>query len=162
MDIAYVRRELMRHAKSKLLFLDETHVCIGICQTHTLVAPGESRYVVVDDTDSYAPRYDMIACISGDRLFPPRIFTPEERARHDVKGIRKWMLEQFIEQLLAQAAGLMDMWPLTLVMDRASIHKPDELLQLLHDCGCQDMQTVYLMPAYGAKRLSPLDNSLFH
>lgn len=152
----------MRHAKAKLLFLDETYVRIGICQSHTLVAPGGTPYVLVDDTDAYAPRYDMIACISGDRVFPPRIFTPQEMARHDVKGIRKWMLEQYVEHILAQAAGAMDMWPLTLVMDRSSIHNPAELQELFHDSGCQDMTTVYLMPAYSAKRLSPLDNSLFH
>ena len=44
MAIAHMRRELMRHAKAKLLFLDETFVRIGTCQTHTLVAPGEQSY----------------------------------------------------------------------------------------------------------------------
>ena len=69
----------MRHAKTKLPFLGETYVRIGTCQPHTLVAPGEEPYVVVDDTDGYAPRYDMIACCSGERVFPPFIFTPKER-----------------------------------------------------------------------------------
>jgi len=162
MDIAKMRRELKRHAKAKLLFLDETYVRIGTCQKHTLVAPGETAYVVVDDTDAYAPRYDMIACCSGERVFPPIIFTPQERKGMDVKGIRKWMLLQYIDSVLAQAVGALDLFPLTLVMDRSSIHNTGEILQAFHDRGCQDMQTVYLMPAYSAKRLSPLDNTLFH
>ena len=54
MAIAKVRREFKRHAKAKLLFLDETYVRIDTSQTHTLVAPGEQAYVVVDDTDAYA------------------------------------------------------------------------------------------------------------
>lgn len=111
MAIAHMRRELMRHAKVKLLFLDETNVRIGTCQTHTLVAPGEQAYVVVEDTDRYAPRYDMIACCSGERVFPPIIFTPEERKGMDVRGIRKWMLLKYIDNVLAQAVGALDLFP---------------------------------------------------
>ena len=85
MAIATTRRELMRHAKATLLFFDETYVRIGFCRTHTLVAPGEQPYVVVDDTDKYAPRYDMIACCSGERVFPPIIFSPEDRRGMDVR-----------------------------------------------------------------------------
>ena len=105
MDIAKMRREFKRHAKAKLLFLDETYVRIGTCQTHTLVAPGETAYVVVDDTDAYAPRYDMIACCSGERVFPPIIFTPQERAHMDVRGIRKWMLLQVHRQRAGPGRG---------------------------------------------------------
>ena len=162
MAIATTRRELMRHAKAKLLFFDETYVHIGFCRTHTLVAPGEQPYVVVDDTDKYAPRYDMIACCSGERVFPPIIFSPEDRRGMDVRGIRKWMLLQYIDNVLAQAVGALDLFPLTLVMERSNIHNTGDILQAFHDRGCQDLQTVYLMPAYSAKRLSPLDNSLFH
>jgi len=160
--IAKMRREFKRHAKAKLLFLDETYVRIGTCQKHTLVAPGEQPYVVVDDTDAYAPRYDMIACCSGERVFPPIIFTPEERKGMNVKGIRKWMLLQYIDNVLAQAVGALDLFPLTLAMDRSPIHNTGEILQAFHDRGCQDLQTVYLIPAYSAKRLSPLDDALFH
>ena len=94
MDIAKMRRELKRHAKAKLLFLDETYARIGTCQSRTLVAPGGEAYVVVDDTDAYALRYDMIACCSGERVFPPIIFTPTERKEMGVKGIRKWVHRQ--------------------------------------------------------------------
>ena len=92
LPIASMRRELMRHAKAKLLFLDETYLRIGTCLSRTFVAPGEEAHVVVDDTDAYAPRYDMIACCSGERVFPPIIFAPTERKKMDVKGIREWML----------------------------------------------------------------------
>ena len=147
--IASLRRELMRHAKAKLLFLDETYVRIGTRQTHALLAPGEQAYVVVDDTDAYAPRYDMIAmiaCCSGERMFPPIIFSPEDRQGMDVRGIRKWMLLQYIGSVLAQAVGALDLFPLSLVMDRSSIHNTEKILQACHDRGCQDMQRVYLMP----------------
>ena len=72
------------------------------------------------------------------------------------------MLLQYIDNILAQAVGALDLFPLSLVMDRSSVHSTDEILQASHDRGCQDMQTVCLMPAYSAKRLSPLDNSLVH
>ena len=159
MAIAKVRREFKRHAKAKLLFLDKTYVRIGTSQTHTLVAPGEQAYVVVDDTDAYAPRYDIFACCSGERVFPPINFTPTERKGMDVKGIHKWMLLKYIDNVLAQAVGALDLFPLTLVMDRSSIYNTEEILQAFYDRGCQDLQTVYLMPAYSGKRLSPLDNT---
>ena len=104
----------------------------------------------------------MIACCSGERVFPPIIFTPKERKELKVEGIRHWMLLKYIDNILAQAVGALDLFPLTLIMDRSPIHNTDEILQAFHDRGCQDMQMVYLMPAYSAKRLSPLDNSLFH
>ena len=128
MAIAKVSREFKRHAKAKLLFLDKTYVRIGTSQTHTLVAPGEQAYVVVDDTDAYAPRYDIFACCSGERVFPPINFTPTERKGKDVKGIRKWMLLNYIDSVLAQAVGALDLFPLTLVMDRSSIYNTEEIL----------------------------------
>ena len=66
----------MRLAKSKTLFLDETHLYLSEVRHRTLVAPGEQRFVVTGETDAYAARYDMIACCSGERVFPPVIFTP--------------------------------------------------------------------------------------
>jgi hypothetical protein len=46
-------------------------------------------------------------------------------------------------------------------MDKASIHKQD-IIQVFHDRGCQDLQQVIFLPTQGAKRVSPLDNALFH
>jgi hypothetical protein len=51
--------------------------------------------------------------------------------------------------------------PIFLLADKASIHKKD-LLQAFHDMGCQDIKDVWLMPTQAAKRMSPLDNALFH
>jgi hypothetical protein len=45
----------------------------------TLVAPGETAYVIVDDTTQYARRFDMIACCTATRALPPIIFSPTER-----------------------------------------------------------------------------------
>jgi len=162
MTIAKMRRELMRMSKSKLLFLDETHIRMGIHPSHTLVAPGQHRYVVVEDTDQYAPRYDMIACVSAERVFPPIIFTPEDRVDWSVKGVRKWMLHKYIHDILGQAVEALDQYGIVLVMDRASIHNPQEMLEEFQDAGCGIIKEVRLMPAYAGKRLNPLDNALFH
>jgi hypothetical protein len=156
--IAKMRRRLQRIPVGKLLFLDETHVRLSEAPTHTLVAPGEQPFVVVPETASYAPRYDMIACCSVDRVFPPRIYAPSERH----KGITAAALLAYIRDILAQAAGALDRYPLTLVVDRARIHNVEQMLQEFHDWGCQEMQQILLLPAESAKRLSPLDNALFH
>jgi len=162
MSIASMRRELMRMPKRKLLFLDETYVRMSIHPTHTIVAPGYTRYVVAHDTDAHAARYDMIACVSAERVFPPMIFTPKDRVDWQVKGIRKRMLHAYIEDVLAQAIEAVDEFGLVLIMDRSSIHNPAEMLEEFQEAGCGIISEVRLMPAYAGKRLNPLDNSIFH
>jgi hypothetical protein len=152
----------MRLPKSNVLFIDETYLRLNAVPSKTLVAPGQSKFVVAEDTSAYAARYDMIACCSGTRVFPPKIFTPADRQALGVKGIRKHMILKYIEDILAQAAGALDLYPLVLVMDKSTAHNAGEMLQMFHDNGCQDMQRIYLMPTNSAKRMSPLDNSLFH
>ena len=162
MAIAGMRRKFMRFNKNKLLLLDETYVRIGIHPAHTLVAPGQQRYVVVEDTDAYAPRYDMIACVAGNRVFPPIIFTPEDRVDWNVRGVRKWMLHKYIHEVLAQSVEALDEYGVVMIIDRSSIHNPEEMLQEFQDAGCGIIKEVRLMPAYAGKRLNPLDNAIFH
>lgn len=162
LDIARLRRVIISQSKSKILFLDETFIRIGAAPRTTLVAPGETAYIVVDDTSTYALRYDMIGCISGDKLFPPIIFSPKDRAEWGQLGVSKEMVLYYIEHILAQAAGALDLFPLSLVIDKSTSHNPGQMLQAFHDHGCQDMQTIWFMPTNAAKRMSPLDNSLFH
>lgn len=147
--------------KKRVLFLDETALRVSEAATSTLTLPGDDGFVVVEDNSSYAARYDMIACCNGEQVLPPMVFTPQDRARRGVQGITKAMLVEYIQQILAQAIGALDAYPLVLVMDKAAIHKTD-LLQEFHDMGCQDLKEVVLMPTQAAKRMSPLDNALFH
>jgi hypothetical protein len=100
----------------------------------------------------------MIASCSGKSVLPPVIYSPKERQ----KGIDTNMLLEHIRQLLAQAAGALDQYPLLLVVDRATIHNEEKILQEFHDWGCQELTEVMKMPPAAAKRLSPLDNSLFN
>jgi hypothetical protein len=160
-EIAQVRRKLQRISKDRILFLDETAVRLNSAPTRTLVLPGEQQYVLATDTSSYAKRFDMIACCTGKETLLPKIFSPAERAGADVRGINKAMLEQFVDDTLAQAVEGLDRYPLTLVLDRASIHKQD-LLQSFRDRSSESITQVLLMPPTAAKRLSPLDNALFH
>lgn len=159
--IANLRKKIRRVSKEQVIFLDETAVRVGEAPTSTLVLPGADAYVLVDDNSAYAARYDMIAACNGTQVFPPMIFTPAERKRADVRGINRKMLVQYIQQILAQQIGALDKYPVYLVMDRASIHKPN-LVQEFHDMGCQDVKDIWLMPTQAAKRMSPLDNALFH
>ena len=63
----------------------------------------------------------MIACCTSDRVLIPKIFTPAERKGAVVKGINGPMLKQFINDILAQAVEGLDSYPLTLVLDKATI-----------------------------------------
>lgn len=78
-DIAGLRRKIQRVNKKQVIFLDQTHLRISEAPNRTLVLPGQDSYVVVDDTSAYAARYDMIACCNSESVFPPMIFTPNDR-----------------------------------------------------------------------------------
>jgi hypothetical protein len=160
-DIATLRRKIQKISKKRVLFLDETAVRLSEAPNSTLVVPGEKEYVLAEDTTSYARRYDMIACCNGEQVFPPMIFSPQERSDAGVKGINKKMLEKYVQEILAQSVGALNLYPIYLVMDKATIHNQN-LVQEFHDMGCQDLKEVWLMPTQSAKRMSPLDNALFH
>jgi len=128
----------------------------------TLVAEGQKQYVVATDTSSYSARFDMIACITGDRVLPPIIYSPADRRRLGVQGITLDMLKNYISDLLAQSVGAVDQYPMILVFDRSTIHHSDEVLVEFHLNGGQNLKEVIKMPTQSAKRLSPLDNGLFH
>lgn len=158
-----MRRKLRCIGPNRLLFLDETALRLSEAPTHTIVLPGEKAYVLATETSSYSRRYDMIACCVGDQVLLPKIFTPKERSDASVRGINGPMLQQFIDDTLAQAVEGLDRYPLTLVLDRAPIHKDvNTLLQAFRDRGSECIKEIVLLPPNAAKRLSPLDNSLFH
>jgi hypothetical protein len=162
-QIADVRRKIRKIGTHKVLFLDETALRLSEAPTHTIVLPGEQSYVLATETSSYSKRYDMIACCVGDRVLLPKIFSPRERASAEARGINGPMLLQFIDDVLAQAVEGLDRYPLTLVLDRASIHlNVDAIRQAFLDRGSGSIKDILLMPPNAAKRTSPLDNSLFH
>lgn len=157
-----MRRKLQRINHKHLLFLDETAVRLSEAPTSTLVLPGQQPFVIVTETTSYARRFDMIACVAGDTQLLPKIFTVADRTAAGVKGINESMLLSFIDDTLAQAVEGLDRYPLTLVLDRASIHNEEKMMEAFHDRSSESIKSIEFMPPMGAKRLSPLDNSLFH
>lgn len=157
-QIAKIRRKLQRIGTQHILFLDETHKREGDINNYTLVLPGQPPYIESSCTSSYAARYDMIACCSGKTVLPPIIYSPKERGG----GVTQEMLLDYIRNLLAQAAGALDTFPVLLVLDRSPIHNEDKMMQVFHEWGCQEMKEIIKMPPAAAKRLSPLDNSLFN
>jgi len=156
-----MRRKLQRIANDRVLFLDETAVRLSEAPTSTLVLPDQQPYVLATDTSSYAKRFDMIACCNGERVFAPTIYTPKERSDAGVKGINTEMLVDYILSTLGQETWALDRAPLTLVIDRARIHNEEAMMEAFNERGGHVMQ-VLKMPPMAAKRMSPLDNSLFH
>jgi hypothetical protein len=156
-----MRRKLQRISKDRVLFLDEVAVRLSEAPTGTIVLPGEQPYVLATDTTSYAKRFDMIACVNGKQTFAPTIYSPKERSDAGVKGINTEMLVDYILSTLGQETAALDNPPLTLVLDRARIHNIERVREAFNERGGH---VVYyeLMPAMAAKRLSPLDNAIFH
>jgi len=162
-QIASLRRKLWHRGSGRVLFLDETALRLSAAPNTTIVLPGEHAYVIAEETSAYSKRFDMIAVCTADRVLLPKIFTPKERADAEVKGINGAMLLQFIDDVLAQAVEGLDRYPLTLVFDRAPIHKNlDAIRQAFRDRSSESIAEILLLPPNAAKRLSPLDNALFH
>jgi transposase len=157
-QVATVRRKFQRIGTRRILVLDETHRRIGDVTDRTIVLPGEPSTIETSATSHYAPRYDMIACCTSKEVLPPMIYSPAERGR----GVDTEMLLQYIRNLLAQAAGALDRYPLLLLLDKATIHNEGKIIETFHDWGCQELVEIIKMPTAAAKRLSPLDNSLFN
>jgi hypothetical protein len=161
-SIAQLRKRIQRIHKNNVVFLDESAMRLSEAPGSTLVAPGEKHWVVVEDSSSYAARYDLIGCCVGDQALPPMIYTPTERKDINVKGINSKMVVQYIQHILAQALGALDRYPMHLVLDRSSAHHKAKMLEAFYDNGCQSMVHIWFMPPKAAKRMSPLDNALFH
>lgn len=159
--IAKVRRKLQRVPKKNILFMDETHFKLNECARKTLVVPGESECIVVHDSTSYAGRYDMICFISGEEVFPPMIYSPKDREELGVKGITGDMLNSFIEDYLARAIAAKDRYPLYLLCDKSTIHNIEKMKEAFQNGLCFEIVDISFLPTQAAKRLSPLDNSLF-
>ena len=156
-----MRRKLQRMRKERTLFLDEVAVRLSEASTSTIVLPGEQAYVLATDTSSYAKRFDMIACCNSQQVFAPCIYTPKERSDAGVKGINTEMLIDYILSTLGQETWALDTPPLTLVVDRARIHNEERVMEAFQERGGHVRQLLK-MPPTSAKRLSPLDNCLFH
>ncbi len=146
---------------ARVLFLDETAVRLSEAPTHTLVAPGEQEYVLATETSSYSKRFDMIACVSRERTFAPCIYSPSERKQEGARGVNTEMLQNYILSTLGQETAALDNPPLTLVLDKASIHSEEKILEAFRERGGH-VTEIMKMPPNAAKRMSPLDNALFH
>jgi hypothetical protein len=160
--IAKLRRKLQRVSINKIIFIDETHVKINEVPRKTLVAPSEKPFVIVTDSSSYAARYDMISAIVGNRVLPPTIFTPEDRRTRNVKGINSDMFIDFITNVLCPSITELNPSPMYLVLDKSNIHNASKIEQAFRNFGYTGLREVLILPTQAAKRVSPLDNTLFH
>ena len=157
-QIADVRRKLQRVSKDRIIFLDETLKREGDVDSYSIFLPGRPPYIETSVTTRYAARYDMIAACTGKEVLLPSIYSPQEREA----GITTAVLLRCIDNLLAQQLRALDRYPLLLLLDRASIHNEEKIMEALHDRGCGDVTAIIKLPPASAKRLSPLDNSLFN
>jgi hypothetical protein len=128
-EIAKMRRWCQRLSKDRLVFLDETSMKVNECPSTTLVMPGESEYVVVDDDTTYAARYDMIGCCTGREMLPAVVYSPPDRASRNVDGIRSWMVNDYIEAILARSISALDRYPMYLIVDQSKAHNKQQMME---------------------------------
>ena len=76
-SIAELRRKIQTVGADHVLFLDEVPFKVNEAPSHTIVSPGETAYIEVEENSSYAARFDMIACCTSTEVLPPIIFSPD-------------------------------------------------------------------------------------
>ena len=157
-QIAAVRRKVQRSGVGHVVFLDETLKREGDVDSYSIFLPGQLPLIETSATSKYAARYDMIAACTGKEVLLPSIYAPTERGA----GITTSILIRFIDNILAQQLRALDRYPLILLLDRASIHNEEQIMEALRDRGCGEVTNIIKLPPASAKRLSPLDNSLFN
>lgn len=160
-EVAATRKEIQRIAKKKLLVLDESHCRISEVPSHTVILPGESSTVTVTDTGSYAARVDMFACIHESGPLPASTLAPIERKDEGVKGLTTSLLVRYVTETLGPAVAALGQPSYVLVLDNARIHNSTRIIHAFASSGVTIERLIY-MPTLAAKRLSPLDNALFH
>jgi hypothetical protein len=160
-EIAAVRKKIQRIAKQKLLVLDETHCRLSEVPTHSVVLPGESPTVTVTDTGAYAARIDMIGCIHTSGALPAFTLTPVQRQQEGVRGLTTNQLIRYIADTLGPAVRALGQSSFVLILDNSRIHNRRRIIDEFSTAGVVIEDIMYL-PAQAAKRLSPLDNALFH
>ena len=158
--IADCRRKLQRIAKHNLFVLDETQVRLSAAPRATLTLPGNQPYVLATDTQKYALRYDMIACIGFNRNFSPMIVTPEMRREARSDGVTSQMLIEFIEESIGPEIAQVSVGESYMLCDKSAIHTEERMKAAFQSSGVQ-MVDVIKIPTASAKRMSPLDNTLF-
>jgi hypothetical protein len=157
-EIAEVRRKVQRLGRAHIVVLDETLKREGDVDSYSIFLPLQPPLIETSVTTRYAARYDMIAACTGKEVLLPSIYAPSERGA----GITTAVLIRFIDNLLAQQLRALDRYPLLLLLDRASIHNEEKIMEALRDRGCGEVTSIIKLPPASAKRLSPLDNALFN
>jgi hypothetical protein len=160
-EVAVTRKKIQRIAKEKLLVLDETHCRLSAAPTHSVVLQGEDALVTVTDTGAYAGRIDMIACIHESGALPAFTLTPAQRQRDGVKVLTTNHLIRFITHTLAPAVATLPQSSFVLILDKSRIHNRKKIIDAFATAGVS-IEEVLQLPSQAAKRLSPLDNALFH
>lgn len=161
-EIAEFRRWAQPIDNDKILFIDETHLRVNEAPRRTLVASGEQPLVLVDENTQYAARFDMIAGVIGDRALMPIIFSPADREELGVDGINGEIFNDSIINHIAPEISALDRYGIRVVVDRASCHNLERMRESFIEGHCHEVIEYKLLPARSAKRISPLDNSLFH
>ena len=128
----------------------------------TLVAPGYQPYILVDKPSAYADRYDFIGAINGSQPIACTTLTPTERQRRNIKGVTKFIVNEWIINELAPAIGRLGLTSVYVICDKSRAHQRLAMLEAFKAGRCREVVDVLFMPTASAKYLSPLDNPLWH
>jgi len=78
-SIVEIRRKIQKSGTERAPLLDDTNMRHDESLTRTLVCPGETECVVVDDMTTPGKCFDTIFWCTGKEVMPPIIYIPDER-----------------------------------------------------------------------------------
>ncbi|CAF1430115.1 unnamed protein product [Didymodactylos carnosus] len=127
----------------------------------TLVTPGQQALIIVDKPSAYASCYDLIGAINGSQPVACMVLTPDDRKEKDIKGVRKYIVNEWILKKLAPAINrLID--NVHLICDKSRVHNELDMMQAFKDANCPSVIGIHYIPTASTKYISPLDNTIWH
>jgi hypothetical protein len=131
---------------------------------------GQTPKTTANKAEKYEPRVDIMGAISFNAPLACETKTSQQRKRIPnpkkgkigVKGYTKKMVKDFLRKKLAPKIKDMRVKKVIICLDKGLNFKREEVKEELRLGGADNVGDAWILPTNTAKRVSPLDNTLWH
>ena len=166
-SVIEARKKLHRVSNKRLVFIDGSGMR---SEPRPLRGLAPSGQIPAEKAEKYEPRVDVMGAVGyhGPLAFETktstqrRVIQNPRKNKIGVKGYTKPMVKNFLEKELAPKICEMKVKDVIVCMDKGLSFKEEEAKEQLRAGGARNVKGVWILPTNSAKRISPLDNNLWH
>jgi hypothetical protein len=108
----------------------------------TLVAPGHQPLIIVEKPSAYAVYYDFIGVINGSQAIACMTLTPAECKNQNIEGVRKEIVNQWIDKTLAPTINRLGINNIYLICDKSRSHNKVNMMEALKADKCKSVKDI--------------------